>query len=262
MKIGQHTTALIKLLQANGYRHHLYDVFRDFVELAACSLANACDPVGFDVREAQYMRTVGKYSSDEVQRFPMMLGELVEAMAEEPGDVLGKVFGELEQGNAARGQFFTPIEICKLMAGLSMDPAHVNRLIAERGFITVQEPAVGAGAMVIALALHLQDIGINYQQHMHVTCVDVDARAVHMAYVQFTLLGIPAIVVLGNTLTLEQHEVWHTPAHIMGLWDTRLRRGYALGSAMDLDGQSRPVRQAPVLLPRAAQLDLFAEQAA
>jgi hypothetical protein len=262
MRRGQHTSALIKLLQENGYRHHLYDVFRDFVELAACALANACDPVGFDVREAQYMRTVGKYNSTEVQRFPQMLGELADAMAEEPGDVLGHVFGELEQGNAARGQFFTPIEICRLMAGISMDPEHVRCLIAERGFFTVQEPAVGAGAMVIALALHLQQHGINYQQHMHVTCVDVDARAVHMAYVQFALLHIPAVVVLGNTLTLEQREVWHTPAHIMGLWDNKLRRGYALGSAMDEDDRPVPVRAAPVLLQRAAQLDLFAEQAA
>lgn len=262
MKLGQHTSALIKLLQENGYRHHLYDVFRDFVELSACALANACDLIGRDAREAQYMRTVGKYNHDEVQRFPMMLGELVDAMAEEPGDVLGKVFGELEQGNAACGQFFTPIEICRLMAGLSMNPEHVRQLIAERGFFTVQEPAVGAGAMVIALALHLRDIGINYQQHMHVTCVDVDARAVHMAYVQFALLGIPAIVVLGNTLTLEQREVWHTPAHIMGLWDNRLRRGYALGSAMDAGDRPLPVYTAPVVLPRAAQMDLFAEQAA
>jgi hypothetical protein len=267
VKIGQHTAALIKLLQANGYRHHLYDVFRDFVELSACALANACDPVGFDAREAQYMRTVGKYNADEVARFPQMLGALVDAMAEEPGDVLGRVFGELEQGNAARGQFFTPIEICKLMAGLSMDVEHVRQLIATRGFFTVQEPAVGAGAMVIALALHLKDLGINYQQHMHVTCVDVDARAVHMAYVQFALLGIPAVIVLGNTLTLEQREVWHTPAHIMGLWDNKLRRGYALGSAMDTATAPAPApAAAPCALPRvptaAAQLDLFAEQAA
>lgn len=265
MNLSPHTTSLIKLLQATSHRHHLYDVFRDFVQLAACALANACDPVGRDAREAQYMRTVGKYNADEVARFPQMFSELVEAMADQPGDVLGQVFGELEQGNAARGQFFTPLSICRLMAALSMNPEHVRQLIAERGYFTVQEPACGAGAMVIALALHLRELGINYQQHMHVTCIDVDARAVHMAYVQFALLGIPAVIVLGNTLTLEQLEVWHTPAHIMGLWDNKLRRGYALGSAMDTATAPAPAA-APCALPRvptaAAQLDLFAEQAA
>lgn len=256
-----HRKALIKLLQDGSYRHNLYDVFSDFVEMAAIALANACDPVGRDEREARYMRVIGKYNADEQKRFPHMLGELTAAMQDEPGDVLGSVFGELELGNAARGQFFTPIEICKLMAGLTLDPEHARALIAERGFFTLQEPAVGAGAMVIALALSMQDHGINYQQHMHATCVDVDARAVHMAYVQFALLHIPAVVVLGNTLSLETHAVWHTPAHVLGLWDQKLRRGYALGSAMDRDDAPCAVEPSPVVLPRAAQLELFGEAA-
>lgn len=252
-----HRTALIKLLQANAYRHHMHDVFRDFVELSACALANAVDPVGRDQREAQYMRTIGKYNPEEASRFAQGLAELTGAMEEEPGDVLGSVFGELEQGNAARGQFFTPIEICKLMAGLTLDPEHARELIAQRGYFTVQEPACGAGAMVIALALHLRDHGINYQQHMHATCIDVDARAVHMAYVQFALLGLPAVLVIGNAISLEQREVWHTPQHILGLWDTKLRRGYALGSAMDVDDDS--VTPPAVVASRpVGQLELFA----
>lgn len=262
--MSEHRKQLVKLLQANGYRHHLYDVFRDFVELAACALANAIDPIGRDKREAQYMQVIGKYGTEEQQRFPQMLAELVDAMEEQPGDVLGEVFGELEQGNAARGQFFTPMSICQMMAGLLLDPAHVHATIAEHGFFTVQEPAVGAGAMIIATALHLQSIGINYQQHMHATCVDVDARAVHMAYVQFALLNIPAVVVLGNTLSLETREIWHTPAHILGLWDTKLRRGYALGSAMDttdhlpaLDDQGR-LLVLPAQTAQTGQLELFA----
>ncbi|CAM5590000.1 N-6 DNA methylase [Rhodanobacter lindaniclasticus] len=233
-----HRKALVKLLQANAYQHHMHDVFRDFVEMAACALANAIDPVGYDAREAQYMRIIGKYDAEESCRFAQALGALTGAMADEPGDVLGDVFGELEQGNAARGQFFTPASICQLLARLTLPPEHARALIAQRGFFTVQEPACGAGAMVIALALHLREHGINYQQHLHVTAIDVDARAAHMAYVQFALLGIPAVVVIGNSITLEQREVWHTPAHILGWWDNKLRRGYALGSAMD---GARPV---------------------
>lgn len=251
---------LIKLLQANAYRHHMHDVFRDFVELSACALANAIDPVGYDRREAQYMQIIRKYNPEEASRFAQAFAALTGAMEDEPGDVLGSVFGELEQGNASRGQFFTPIEVCKLMAGLTMDTEHVRELIAARGFFTVQEPAVGAGAMVIALALHLREHGVNYQQYMHATCIDVDARAVHMAYVQFALLGLPAVLVIGNTLTLEQREVWHTPAHILGLWDTKLRRGYALGSAMDEDEDEDVLPPPAVTAPRlpAGQLELFA----
>ena len=52
----------------------------------------------------------------------------------------------------------------------------------------------------------MQDAEINYQQHLHVTAVDVDSRAAHMAYVQLALLNVPAVVIVGNTLTLEERE--------------------------------------------------------
>ncbi|MGB0438516.1 MAG: N-6 adenine-specific DNA methylase, partial [Paracoccaceae bacterium] len=30
-------------------------------------------------------------------------------------------------------------------------------------------------------------------------------------------------IVVGNTLSLEVREIWHTPAHHMGLWSSRLK---------------------------------------
>lgn len=62
---------------------------------------------------------------------------------------------------------------------------------------------------------------------------DIDSRGVHMAYLQLSLLHIPAVVILGNTLLVEERERWHTPAHILGLWQQKLRRSYSLGSTMD-----------------------------
>ncbi len=97
-----------------------------------------------------------------------------------------------------------------------------RKLIEERGYITAHEPAVGAGATIIALAETLKDARINYQQHLHVVAVDIDPRAVHMAYVQFSLMHIPAQVIVGDTLRLDFREDWFTPAHIMGLWSSRL----------------------------------------
>ena len=34
---------------------------------------------------------------------------------------------------------------------------------------------------------------------------------------------IPAVIVHGNSLTLEEWDHWHTPAHIMDGWDWKLR---------------------------------------
>ena len=78
--------------------------------------------------------------------------------------------------------------------------------------------------MVIATAAAFAEEGINYQQAMHTTCIDIDATAVHMAYVQLSLLHIPAIVMHGNALSMEQWGYWLTPAHVLGFWDARLKR--------------------------------------
>ncbi len=91
----------------------------------------------------------------------------------------------------------------------------------------MMEPAVGAGGMVIATAEAFEDEGINYQQAMHVTCIDVDAAAVHMAYIQLSLLHIPAIIVHGNALINEQWGYWLTPAYVLGFWNSRLKRDTA-----------------------------------
>ena len=77
--------------------------------------------------------------------------------------------------------------------------------------------------MVIALAHEIRELGINYQKHLHVTAVDVDPKCVHMTYLQLSLLHVPAIVVHGNSLSLEEFGHWYTPAHIMDGWDWKLR---------------------------------------
>ncbi|MFQ3896582.1 hypothetical protein [Sphingobium sp. R-7] len=76
--------------------------------------------------------------------------------------------------------------------------------------------------MVIALAQTMRDIGHNYQRHLHVTAIDIDPRAIHMAYVQLSLLHIPAHLIVGNALSGEIQDHWFTPAHILGGWTARL----------------------------------------
>ena len=232
MPSNQHRKNIIKLMRENAYRHGLYDVFRDFVEMAALAISNSADLIRKASREARYMDIVKRYTPEEVARFPQMLGELTMALEVEPCDLLGQVFHELELSSAERGQFFTPYHLCEAIARLQAQDG-LHEKIRQRGFVTVSEPACGAGAMVIAMAFALRERGVNYQQHMHVTAVDIDSRAVHMAYLQFSLLGIPALIIEGNALTLEERDHWYTPAHVWGMGDTKLRRGYALGSAMD-----------------------------
>lgn len=127
---------------------------------------------------------------------------------------------ELDLGSAHKGQFFTPYSVSKLMAQITLYDAH--EAIERKGYFTLSEPAVGSGGMVIAACDVLHDQGINYQQACHATCIDVDIKAVHMAYIQLSLIGLPAVIVHGNALTLTEHSRWYTPFHIMGGWSQKL----------------------------------------
>ncbi|TCQ74747.1 N-6 DNA methylase [Ochrobactrum sp. BH3] len=213
----------MKLFETFRYKHDLYGVFSDWCECAAIAMSNAADLTRFEKREARYLEIVRKYEKPELLIFTDIMGEVTLAMEEKPQDVLGTVFHALELHNTARGQFFTPYSICSMMARMTMGTRdELQQKLHERGFICAQEPAVGAGAMVIALAEAIRDMEINYQQCLHVTAIDIDPRAVHMSYIQFTLMHIPAVVLQGNSLSMVFQEQWHTLAHVMGNWSRKL----------------------------------------
>jgi len=124
------------------------------------------------------------------------------------------------------------------------EKADLEARIAERGFVTAQEPTSGSGAMVVALAHEMRELGINYQRHLHVTAVDVDPKCVHMSYLQFSLLHIPAVVIHGNSLSLENFGRWYTPAHILGGWTWTLRRQVESGPPQEIS-RVDPVEKRP-----------------
>src|SRR6267142_2023208 len=193
-----------------------------FVELSAIAFSNVADPINKAAREEQYLAIVKQYTPEAFQKFPELLGMLTLCLEQESTDVLGVLYHRLELHNEQSGQFFTPYPVCQAMAKMLVHDA--RQLVEEQEFIRAHEPCVGSGAMVIALAHALREEGINYQQKLHVTAIDIDLLAVHMAYVHCTLLHIPAIIVHGDTLRAKTYSVWRTFAHVMGFWDAKLAR--------------------------------------
>lgn len=221
----QHHKQFVKdIQQIGGGQFHLFDLFRDFCELAALSLVNAVDrrqPL-HQQREERYLSVINRYDRQQDRvAFAHLLAHVVNGLDEEISDFMGEVFAELEQHNAERGQFFTPFHvsyaIARLVAGAEIEE------LKHRPFIRLQEPSIGSGGMVLALAKAMREAGYNPQRQLHVVGVDVDSRAVHMAYIQLTLAGIPAVLYVGNTLTMEMREEWKTPMHILGGWGARLQ---------------------------------------
>jgi hypothetical protein len=222
--------SIVKLFETCRYSHDLYTVFSDWCECVAISLSNPIDLVHFDKREARYLEIARKYDRPTMATFTQIMGEVTMAMEDRPQDILGATFHALELHNKAKGQFFTPYTVCQLMARmLAGSQEDMRASIEKRGFMLAMEPAAGSGAMIVALAEAIREAGFNYQQLLHVTAVDIDRRAVHMAYIQFSLLHIPAIVLVGDSLAMRFHEEWHTLAHIMGGWNAKLREAQREG---------------------------------
>ncbi|WP_369050203.1 N-6 DNA methylase [Burkholderia gladioli] len=216
---------IVKTLRAFGPRHRLEQVFSDFIECAALAISNRADLSQFEAREARYLEVIKPYQADEIRAFSEMLANLMLAFLDlskmgEFGDVLGSLYMRLELGSARAGQFFTPYNVSRMMAAMQVGD---GTDIRAREFVTVSDPACGAGGMIIAFADAARSVGLDHRACMHATCIDIDIRCVHMAYVQLSLLDLPAVVIHGNSLANERRSVWLTPAHVAGRWSNKLR---------------------------------------
>lgn len=218
------TKPIIRLIEKAAYRHTTWQVFQDFLLMAATSISNSIDALHRDDREKGYLEVVKKYTHDELELFPQMFAELVNVLEqcakdEDITDVLGRVFHELELHNTWHGQFFTPQSVADFMGEISIDG--VDSTIARRGYVTVCEPCCGSGVMVISFAKAMQKSKLNYCSQMVVDATDIDIKCVHMAYIQLSLYGIPAIIRHGNSLTMEEWSQWYTPVYRLGGWAWR-----------------------------------------
>lgn len=217
---------ITQIFQTLSRRHDTASLFKDFCQTAAIALANKVDKRQYARREKLYLDIVGQYKQDKevVLAFCDILGEVALSLADTPADVLGPVFHQLELHNRFKGQFFTPHPLCAFMAHMLVGTkADTNLLLKQHGFLRALEPTCGSGAMIIALAETLKDIDINYHEQLHVTAIDIDPKCIHIAYIQLSLLGIPAVLIHGNSLNPRDiRELWYTPAHIIGGWSRRL----------------------------------------
>lgn len=231
----------------------LWSVWSDFVEMSAIAISNGVDMWQRPHREERYMAIAKRYDSPTLQRIAEAFGALVTELEGGIDDVLGRTFMELELGSKWAGQFFTPFPICRMMAEMLL--VDMKPTLEERGFVTANDPAVGGGAMPLALCAAMKDAGIEYQRRLHVTVQDIDERAAHMAYVQLSLIGVPAIVIVGDTLRMEDRSRWYTPSHIFDGWTRRLATRDRGGQPTEHQRAQAPEPEEPA--PSPTQLALF-----
>lgn len=99
--------------------------------------------------------------------------------------------------------------------------------------ISVNDPACGAGATLVAAANIFHRKKINYQTRVLFTANDIDRVVAQMCYIQLSLLGCAGWVAVANTISnpvcgdplmpVEKpgQEFWYTPFYFRGEWNCR-----------------------------------------
>lgn len=230
--INKTEKVFIEKFQSLCYTRSSWEVWADFITATACAIANSIDKESeqFEKREKEYAQCIERLGG--LQTPAEMLGIITMALEENPEqDFLGGLFMKLELGNHWKGQFFTPYCVCKTMAAINS--YELEETIQNKGWVSVNDCACGAGATLIAMANALKEHEVNYQNHALFVAQDIDRVAGLMCYIQLSLLGCPGYVVIADSLTnpivgsvlrpaqKENQEFWFTPMYASDVWHYR-----------------------------------------
>lgn len=222
----------IKIFNEMCYSRSGWQVWSDLISTMACSIANAVDrsEPRFSNREKEYAHCIERLGG--VDKPAKCFAIVVEALERNPEqDFLGELYMELELGNHWKGQFFTPYCVCKMMSEITV--GDVDRQIEEKGYISICDPACGAGATLIAAVNSMRNAKHNFQNHVLFVGQDIDRIVGMMCYIQLSLLGCAGWVAVANTISnpvcgdplmpVEKpgQEFWYTPFYFRGEWNCR-----------------------------------------
>ena len=209
------------IVEQHGRRHDRWRIFGDFAECAALALHNRIvQEAGI---ESRYKEIMARYEPEEQSALCHLLALAAMALHENPEqDFLGDCFMELDLSNQWAGQFFTPHHMSKMMARMQVCDGLKER-IESQGFATVNDPACGAGGMLIAFCNEARAAGIDYSNSLYFVAQDIAPVCAHMTMIQLSLLHAPACVVIGDTLRMEYRQAFWTPAYHLHGWNGKLQ---------------------------------------
>ena len=230
---GTDARAFVKAFNGICNWNNGWDRWNDMVNLFAIELANAVDLNNREQREKAYIRIRDKYAPEEFRRFTELFLLLVESLERNPfQDFLGGMYMELDMGSKAHGQCFTPFGVCQAMAAMAMPEEKVRQQLDERGWISINDCACGAGATLIAAAERLYQMGINYQQTALFVAGDIDNTVAMMCFIQLALIGCAGRIRIGDALLNPETgpiltgdggpNTWYLPMFYSPVWSGRL----------------------------------------
>jgi len=254
--LNQHGKDFIKILENIKYSKHTHEVFSDWLVMAAATLYAWKND---EKVENEYMEVAKHYTKEELDKHANLIAITVEALEEKEQDFLGEVFTFADLSNERNGQFFTPYSISYMSAKIIMGE---NEFPKNR-VCRINDPTCGSGGMLVAGAQVMKECGFNYQQDAIFIGQDIDARCARMAYIQLSLLGVPAVVYCMNTLTMKTFWYRETIGYHLAGMEFRLRAEELIDKAKNLEKVVRKpeAEQVPIeiTIPRKvlAQGELF-----
>jgi type I restriction-modification system DNA methylase subunit len=224
--IINYTKTFIDKLNSISYSRNHYEIFNDFIYMAAAALYSWKKD---EQAEKEYLSIAKNYSADELEKMAELLYIITEAFEkiyfrketvdDNYGDFMGHVFMELNYGNKNTGQYFTPYQISYLIAEMSIG----EKELSQGRLCKISDPCCGAGGMLIASAMIMKERGYNYQQDALFIGQDIDRRCACMTFIQLSLLGVPALVICGDTLAMKTYWQRETIGYHLNDMDFRLR---------------------------------------
>lgn len=209
-----------------------WQVWSDLISVFACSISNSLDrvPEHFEVREKEYEDCIQRLGSVEIAA--KLFSMVVLALEHNPEqDFLGSLYMRLNLGNHWKGQVFTPYNVSRMMAEITIE-CSLDKL-KEKEFISICDPTCGAGSMLIAAANYLKRKLEYWQNLVLFIGQDIDRVVGLMCYIQLSLLGCAGYVRIGDSLLKpltgselfpeesEDTEVWYTPIFLSEVWTVR-----------------------------------------
>lgn len=231
----------LKLLDQLTYSRSGWQVWEDLMTVMACSICNAVDrrKESFERREKQFEKAIKALGGVDLPA--QMLGIITMALEENPNqDFLGKLYMNLNLGSHWHGQFFTPYHICELMAKMQIGDG-CQAEVESKGYLSVCDMCIGAGAMLIAAAAAFRERNVNYQTSVLFVGQDIDSVVAKMAYIQLSLIGCSGFITVGDSLRYPQtghvlfpeekvgQELWIMPMFQSDVWQWR-KIFYSLGN--------------------------------
>lgn len=210
---------LLKTAEITRGRIDRQSVFRDFLAFCACTLSNRTDPVHLDTRTQQLNDLARKYTTQELETFMTAFNQLTAQIAKNVQrgsfiDVFGPVFGQLHPKEGPLKQNFSPPSIGNIISRIS----YQDIMPSDKGYATCMEPTCGSGILCLENAQTFADHGYNPCEQLVVQASDLDIQCVHMTYIQLSLYCVPAVVIRGDVITLEEYDRWYTPLYIWRKW--------------------------------------------